>query len=220
VVQLQVLLGAALERIGQLLTRLGQMKERNAQLEEENAQLRERLGQNSTNSSKPPSEDPPGTVRLHKKKKRRGRRPGGQPGHPKHERVLVPAEQVQRVVEVLPEHCKKCQRRLSGQDATPERHQVVELPPVAAQVTEYRCHQLECADCGTLTRARQCPEVAHRYGLVTRGRKPLHESGTFTRNGARDSDGRRSHGGSVARNFSASPTMSDVVRAAPNKRQF
>lgn len=163
-VQLQVLLGAALERIGQLLKRIGQLKERTAQLEEENAQLRERLGQNSTNSSKPPSEDPPGTVRLHKKKKRRGRRPGGQPGHPKHERVLVPAEQVQRVVEVLPERCKKCQRRLSGQDATPERHQVVELLPVAAQVTEYRCHQLECGGCGTLTRAKVPPEAASTFG--------------------------------------------------------
>jgi transposase len=165
VVQLQVLLGAALERIGQLLKRMGQLKERNAQLEEENAQLRERLGQNSTNSSKPPSEDPPGTVRLHKKKKkRRGRRPGGQPGHPKHERALAPAEQVQRVVEVLPERCKKCQRRLSGRDVTPERHQVVELPPVAAQVTEYRCHQLECAGCGTLTRAEVPPEATSTFG--------------------------------------------------------
>jgi transposase len=164
VVQLQVLLGAALERIGQLLKRIGQLKERNAQLEEENAQLRERLGQNSTNSSKPPSEDPPGTVRLHKKKKRRGRRPGGQPGHPKHERVLVPSEQVQRVVEVLPERCKKCQRRLSGQDATPQRHQVVELPPVEAQVTEYRCHQLECAGCGTRTRAEVPPEARSTFG--------------------------------------------------------
>lgn len=164
VVQLQVLLGAALERIGQLLKRIGQLKERTAQLEEENAQLRERLGQNSTNSSKPPSEDPLGTVRLHKKKKRRGRRPGGQPGHPKHERVLVPAEQVQRVVEVLPKRCKKCQRRLSGQDATPQRHQVVEVPPVAAEVTEYRCHQLECAGCGTLTRAEVPPEAASTFG--------------------------------------------------------
>lgn len=149
VVRLQVLLGAALERI--------------RQLEEENAQLRERLRQNSTNSSKPPSEDPAGTARL-QKKKRTGRRPGGQPGHPKHERELVPTEQVQHVVELLPERCKKCQRRLSGQDATPQRHQVVEIPPVAAQVTEYRCHQLECTQCGTLTRAEVPCEAASTFG--------------------------------------------------------
>lgn len=149
VVQLQVLLGAALERI--------------RQLEEENAQLREQVGQNSTNCSKPPSADPPGTVRP-RKNKRRGRRPGGQPGHPKHERELVPAEQVQQVVEVVPERCKKCQHKLSGQDAAPQRHQVVELPPVAAQVTEYRCHQLECAACGTLTRGEVPPEAASAFG--------------------------------------------------------
>jgi transposase len=149
VVRLQVLLGAALERI--------------RQLEEENAQLRERLRQNSTNSSKPPSEDPAGTARL-QKKKRTGRRPGGQPGHPKHERELVPTEQVQHVVELLPERCKKCQQRLSGQDATPQRHQVVEIPPVAAQVTEYRCHQLECTQCGTLTRAEVPSEAGSTFG--------------------------------------------------------
>ena len=72
VVQLQVLLGAALERIRQL-------EQENEGLTQENARLRERLGQNSTNSSRPPSSDPPGTRRT-KKKKRRGRRPGGQPG--------------------------------------------------------------------------------------------------------------------------------------------
>jgi transposase len=149
VVQLQVLLGAALERI--------------RELEEENARLREHLGQNSTNSSKPPSEDPPGTVRPPKKEST-GRRPGGQPGHPKHEREWVPAEQVQHVVEVLPKRCKKCERRLSGRDATPERHQVVEIAPVAAEVTEYQCHQLECVECGTLTRADVPPEAASAFG--------------------------------------------------------
>ncbi|WP_370644254.1 DUF6444 domain-containing protein, partial [Myxococcus sp. RHSTA-1-4] len=68
-------------------------------MEQENARLRERLGQNSTNSSAPPSSDAPGTVRAKKKrKKRKRRRPGGQPGHPKHERELVPLESVQQVV--------------------------------------------------------------------------------------------------------------------------
>lgn len=148
-VQLQVLLGAALERI--------------RQLEQENAQLRERLGQNSTNSSRPPSSDPPGTARA-KKKKRRGRRPGGQPGHPKHERALVPLESVEQVVELQPEHCQQCQRKLKGKDPEPQRHQVVELEPVKARVTEYRCHQLECRWCGSLTRADVPPEARSAFG--------------------------------------------------------
>jgi transposase len=150
VVQLQVLLGAALERI--------------RELEQENAQLRARLGQNSTNSSKPPSSDPPGTVRAPKKKKRRKRRPGGQPGHPKHERELVPLESVQQVVELVPSRCQQCQQKLKGKDPEPQRHQVVELEPVKAVVTEYRSHRLECAACGSLTRAEVPREVRSAFG--------------------------------------------------------
>jgi transposase len=150
VVQLQVLLGAALERI--------------RELEEENGQLRERLRQNSTNSSKPPSSDLPGTARAKKKKKRRRRHPGGQPGHPKHERELVPLESVQQVVELVPQRCQQCQQKLKGRDSEPQRHQVVELEPVKAVVTEYRLHRLECAACGSLTRAEVPREARSAFG--------------------------------------------------------
>ncbi|MDC0712018.1 IS66 family transposase [Stigmatella sp. ncwal1] len=150
VVQLQVLLGAALTRI--------------RQLEQENAQLRERLRQNSTNSSRPPSSDAPGAARAKKKRKRRRRHPGGQPGPPKHERELVPSESVQRVVELMPERCQHCQRELKGKDAEPQRHQVVELDPVKALVTEYRSHQLKCAFCGMLTRAEVPREARSAFG--------------------------------------------------------
>jgi transposase len=150
VVQLQVLLGAALERI--------------RQLEQENAQLRERLRQNSTNSSKPPSSDPPGAARAKKKKKRRRRRPGGQPGHPKHERELVPLQSVQQVVELVPQRCQQCQQKLKGKDPEPHRHQVVELEPVKTVVTEYRSHRLKCAACGKLTRGEVPPEARSAFG--------------------------------------------------------
>ncbi len=158
VVELQVLLGATLERIREL-------EQENAQLEQENAQLRERLRQNSTNSSKPPSSDPPGTARAQKKKKkRRRRRPGGQLGHPKHERELVPLESVQQVVELLPQRCQQCQQKLKGRDTEPQRHQVVELEPVKAVVTEYRLHRLECTACGRRTRAEVPREARSAFG--------------------------------------------------------
>jgi transposase len=150
VVQLQVLLGAALERI--------------RQLEQETERLRERLGQNSSNSSRPPSSDPPGTARAKRKKKRRGRRPGGQPGHPKHERALVPLQSVDEVVELLPEQCQQCHRKLTGKEAEPQRHQVVEWEPLKARVTEYRSHQLKCQRCGSLTRASVPPEARSAFG--------------------------------------------------------
>lgn len=157
VVQLQVLLGAALERMHQL-------EEENARLKQENQRLREQLGQNSTNSSKAPSTDPPGTARGQRRRRRRGRRPGGQPGHTKHERALVPLQSVQKVVELVPARCGQCQQKLKGYDSEPQRHQVVELEPVKAVVTEYRSHQLACPHCGSLTRAPVPNEARSAFG--------------------------------------------------------
>jgi transposase len=42
---------------------------------------------------------------------------------------------------------------LRGSDPHPERHQVSEVPPVRAEVTEYRRHTLRCRCCGQVTRA-------------------------------------------------------------------
>jgi transposase len=143
IAKLEALLEAALERI--------------AHLEEENRQLKERLNLNSSNSSKPPSSDAPGTPRPPKKPT--GRHPGGQPGHKKHERRLLPAEAVQHFIELVPKECKGCGRRLKGKDSEPHRHQVVEVAPLVALVTEYRSHALECIGCGTVTR-QPVPEHA------------------------------------------------------------
>jgi transposase len=149
IAKLEALLEAALERIAHL-------EEENRQLREENRQLKERLNLNSSNSSKPPSSDVPGSPRQPKKPT--GRRPGGQPGHKKHERALLPPEAVQHFVELVPKQCKGCRRRLVGRDEKPRRHQVVEVPPLSAIVTEYRSHALECSACGVVTRA---PVPAH-----------------------------------------------------------
>jgi transposase len=149
IAKLEALLEAALERIAHL-------EEENRQLREENRQLKERLNLNSSNSSKPPSSDAPGTARPPKKPT--GRSPGGQPGHKKHERSLLPPEAVQHVIELVPKACAGCGQRLVGRECEPRRHQVVEVPPLSAVVTEYRSHALECSACGTLTRQ---PVPAH-----------------------------------------------------------
>jgi transposase len=70
------------KRLEAALARVAQLEEENAKLREENRRLAERLGLNSSNSSRPPSSDAPGTRRQSKKPT--GRRPGGQPGHKKH----------------------------------------------------------------------------------------------------------------------------------------
>jgi transposase len=121
-------------------------------LKAEIADLRERLGQNSGNSSLPPSSDRP-DQRKKKKKERTGRRRGGQPGHQGYGRRLKPLNEVDQVVELRPASCAGCGGLLLGDDPEPERHQVSEVPPIKAIITEYRRHTLSCPGCGQQTRA-------------------------------------------------------------------
>lgn len=116
------------------------------------AELEERLRQNSQNSSRPPSSDAPAVERPVKRPPS-GRRPGGQPGHEGHHRLLLPSEQVDRVVAVRPSQCRGCGAPLAGEDPAPQRHQVTELPRVRPQVTEYHLHTLACPQCGVRTPA-------------------------------------------------------------------
>jgi transposase len=75
-----------------------------AALEAENAELRAELKRNSTNLSRPPSSDLPSVKPVSKRKNSR-RKPGGQPGHPRHERRLTPTDECDAVVVVRPESC-------------------------------------------------------------------------------------------------------------------
>ena len=97
-------------------------------LQEQVRTLQEQLNQTSQNSSRPPSSDPPQHGRP--RRPRSHRRRGGQPGHPGHTRTLIPVEDVAAVVVIKPEQCAHCQAPLSGEDRTPWRHQVIELPPI------------------------------------------------------------------------------------------
>ena len=122
------------------------------------AELEARLAQNSSNSSKPPSSDPPGTA-LAAGREPTGRTRGGQPGHKKHERTLLPPEQVSETTDVKPKGCRRCGRRLFGCDSDPYRHQVVDIPRVLAKAVEFRLHALFCEDCKVTTRAALPPGV-------------------------------------------------------------
>src|SRR6266516_1419752 len=111
-----------------------------AAIEAELADLRARLGQDSSNSSRPPSSDPPGTPRP--EAATGTRRPGGQPGHAGHHRALLPPERVDQVITLRPEWCADCGAPLAAEagpdDPAEERHQVVELPALAVVAAEYR----------------------------------------------------------------------------------
>lgn len=64
------------------------LKAENAALRAENADLRRRLGENSSNSNKPPSPDPPADRQARSKPAPSGRKLGGQPGHKGNHRAL------------------------------------------------------------------------------------------------------------------------------------
>lgn len=125
-----------------------------ASLEKRIADLEARLNQDSTNSSRPPSTDPPAArVKRRPPAPPSGRKRGGQPGHKRHTRALVPPDRIRETFEVKPTHCGRCGAALQGHDPDPARHQVAEIPPVRPDVDEYRLHRLTCSCCGTTTRA-------------------------------------------------------------------
>jgi transposase len=114
------------------------------------AELEARLNQTPRNSSLPPSsEHPHGKPKRDKQRQRRQR--GGQPGHAKHQRPLLPSEQCTDIQELKPTNCRRCGEGLAGADPEPLRHQVWELPVIRPEVTEYRRHRLVCTGCGETT---------------------------------------------------------------------
>ena len=115
--------------------------------------LLERLQQDSHNSARPPSSDPPHALRPRRRRVPSGRKRGGQPGHPGQSRALIPIEEVDSVISVKPPQCRWCQHPLQGDDPQPYRHQVTEVPPITPVVTEYQLQQLLCPACGMPTRA-------------------------------------------------------------------
>jgi transposase len=126
------------------------MQQRVYELEARVRDLEARLQLNSTNSSKPPSSDPIGMKRKPPAPPS-GKQRGGQPGHRKFRRSLVPPEKLRATVHCKPTTCRRCGQGLSGDDPEPLIHQVAELPKIEPIVDEYRLHRLICPACGETT---------------------------------------------------------------------
>jgi len=127
-----------------------ELRERVAALEAENAELKRRLGMDSTNSSKPPSSDSPFTKPAPKSLRRKsGRKPGGQPGHPGSTLALVDNPNERKRHEPGP--CTGCGASLAdAPEVGMERRQVFDLPPITVRVTEHQLIARRCA-CGATT---------------------------------------------------------------------
>jgi len=133
---------------------LGHIEELTAKV----AALEARLGKSPQNSSLPPSSQHPHAKPPARKLKSK-KKQGGQPGHAKHERPLIPTDQCDDVVPIKPIQCRRCGTKLSGQDPQPLRHQVWELPEIKPLVTEFQRHRLACPCCGETTCGELPPGV-------------------------------------------------------------
>lgn len=143
--------------------RIAELEARVAELEAQVRDLLAQLGRNSTNSSLPPSRDNAEARALRARKAKSKRRRGGQKGHRRAMRELLPPEEVDEIHDLRPDACGKCKQPLRGNDPAPVRRQVTEIPELVALVREYRIHTVECP-CGHHTRAEVPPEAQGCFG--------------------------------------------------------
>ncbi len=144
--------------------RSAELEARIEKLERELAKALELLGQNSSNSNRPPSSDPPTDKQAKKKPKLRKR--GAQKGHRGSRRELLPPEQVDEVVDMFPKECRSCWQPLPEvPDEFAKRYQLTDLRPLAVHTTEWRRHAVVCPCCGYRTRAKYDPDVIPRFSF-------------------------------------------------------
>jgi len=125
-----------------------------AALKAQVAELLEKLNQNSSNSHKPPSSDPPGNRKQRRAKAKQKRKRGGQKGHKGNRRELLPPEQVDEFVDHFPHECESCWKPLpETHDPDATRYQFTEVPPIQPHTTEHRRHAVTCPHCNYVTRA-------------------------------------------------------------------
>jgi transposase len=138
------------------------LEQRCAQLSAENQALREKLSTNSNNSSKPPSQDPNRPKRASSPS---GKRPGGQPGHSGHARKMYPSAQVTTTVDLMPNACPNCSdAQFEGKPLSIEVRQVIELPEILPEITQYNIHTCRCGHCGKHVRADVPKEAERGFG--------------------------------------------------------
>jgi len=122
-------------------------------LKTENMELNDSLSKNSQNSSKPPSSDGYEKPAPKSRRKRSGKRVGGQEGHEGRTLELTDNPDVIEHHEV--NICKKCGKDISKFTAEKEeRRQEVEIEPETAKVTEHQIDIKGCPYCGYINRAK------------------------------------------------------------------
>ena len=157
------LINSMSETIAELKEQIEKQSTIIAKLKERVKTLEDQFNKNSRNSSKPPSTD--GFVRVKSQRRRSGRSPGGQKGHPGHTLKMV--KNPDHIVPHQVSACKECGFSLKETEATGyEKRQVFELPPIRVETTEHRAEKKRCPYCGYLNQATFPEEVQQpvQYG--------------------------------------------------------
>jgi len=140
---------------------LAHLQQENTDLQQRVADLEARLNQHSQNSSKPPSSDPPSAPPRPVRGKS-GRKAGGQPGHPRHERPTPDPDHSDHVRDYYPDACPTCHDSLADvrHDACAIQIQHVwEIRVVRPEITAHQYHTVCCRGCGALVTAERPPDV-------------------------------------------------------------
>ena len=127
------------------------------------------------NSSVPPSTEHPHAKPKRKPLPGKKRKQGGQKGHKRHLRELIPSDACTNIIPCSPDGCRRCGGELQPDQSPPRRHQVWDLPEIQPLVDEYQLFRGHCPCCGITTQAElpagvptgQCgPRLAAFTGLL------------------------------------------------------
>src|SRR4051812_45174170 len=141
----------------QLRQQLDALRQLVVELQEQLAAARK----DSSTSSKPPSSDLVAPPKPPPPEGQTRRSRGGQPGHPRCQRPLVPPELLTATRDYRLEGCPGCGRPLHDTALAPGVVQQVELAAAPlVTVTEHRSHFAWCPHCQTNPQAPLPPEVA------------------------------------------------------------
>jgi transposase len=134
------------------------------------AQLQRQLAaarKDSSNSSKPPSSDIVKPLKPQPPDGQPRRKPGGQPGHPSHQRELFPPEMLASIpTDYLLDACPSCGGHLLlADDHEPDVVQQVDIVAVPLVIHEHRSHPGWCPHCRK-DRYAPLPPSIERGGLA------------------------------------------------------
>jgi transposase len=119
----------------------------------------------SSTSSKPPSSDIVKPARNEPAPEAGPRPPGGQPGHPKHERPPFAPDMIANTFDYRVDVCPDCGGALRPSGFEPRIIQQVDLREVPLQVDEHRQHESYCPCCQKAFRG-QLPSAVEKGGLL------------------------------------------------------